>query len=101
MKFIVEGMTCGHCIRTITQAIQRIDPGAKVNVNLAEKTVSIDGHLDPGIAEAVVENEGYTVVSVELNDCCEAGAPEPTDVCCGSCHAEIQPSHTEFLPEPS
>ncbi|WP_241485531.1 heavy-metal-associated domain-containing protein, partial [Xanthomonas euvesicatoria] len=27
-------MTCGHCVRTVTQAIQAVDPHAQVDVDL-------------------------------------------------------------------
>ena len=30
--FNVEGMTCGHCVRAVTQAVQSKDPAASVNL---------------------------------------------------------------------
>jgi copper chaperone len=35
--FSVEGMTCGHCVRAVTDAVRNQDPAASVNVNLAAK----------------------------------------------------------------
>ena len=34
-RFQVSGMTCGHCVRAVTQAIEALDPAARVNVDLA------------------------------------------------------------------
>ncbi len=65
---MVEGMNCGHCIRAITQAIQRLDEGARVSVDLAEKMVLIEGHdagrLSLKDATSAIERDGYQIVSV-------------------------------------
>ncbi|WP_368736098.1 heavy-metal-associated domain-containing protein, partial [Salmonella enterica] len=55
MKLIVEGMTCGHCVRAITQAIGRIAPAAKVAVDLDARSVTIEGAVDAGAASAAIE----------------------------------------------
>lgn len=39
--FIVSEMTCGHCVKSITQAIQEQDANAELNFDLATKKVSI------------------------------------------------------------
>ena len=36
--FSVEGMTCGHCVKAVTQAIKSQDPAAEVTVDLAAKS---------------------------------------------------------------
>lgn len=46
----VEGMTCQGCARSVTGAILRAVPGVQVSVDLAARTVSVDGAAD---AEAV------------------------------------------------
>ena len=45
MNLVVEGMTCGHCVRTVTQAIQAVDPHALVDVDLSSG-VETDGYKD-------------------------------------------------------
>ena len=35
--FNVQGMSCGHCVKAITQALQAKDPAASVRVDLAAK----------------------------------------------------------------
>ena len=38
----VEGMTCGHCIETVTQAVNSIAGISQVSVDLDNKLVSVD-----------------------------------------------------------
>ncbi|MBE7375033.1 heavy-metal-associated domain-containing protein [Pseudomonas lopnurensis] len=59
--FNVTGMTCGHCERAVIQALQALDPAAKVEVDLAAGTVRVDSTLDgQAIRDAIVQ-EGYQV----------------------------------------
>ena len=32
-NFHVQGMTCGHCEKAVTQAVQSVDPQAKVTID--------------------------------------------------------------------
>ena len=41
MKFLVENMTCGHCVKAVTQAITSADAAAQVDVDLASKSVVV------------------------------------------------------------
>ncbi|WP_300631478.1 cation transporter [Pseudomonas sp.] len=60
--FNVEGMTCGHCVRAVTQAVQSQDANAEVQVDLATKQVSVQSQLDRKVIEALIIEEGYNVV---------------------------------------
>jgi len=60
--FSVEGMTCGHCVRAVTQAVQSQDPAAEVKVDLAAKQVSVQSQLSPEAIASLIREEGYTVV---------------------------------------
>lgn len=85
MKLYVEGMTCGHCIKTITRALTALDPAATVAVDLDEHLVHVSGAIDAAAATAAIEDAGYTVVSV---DTATAAPAEPkASSCCGSCKA--------------
>lgn len=37
----VDGMTCQGCVNAVTKAIQRLDPGASVEVDLAHGRVHV------------------------------------------------------------
>lgn len=57
--FKVQGMSCGHCIRAITQAVQARDQAADVQVDLAAGEVRVaSGLAEEQVLEAIRE-EGY------------------------------------------
>ncbi len=60
--FTVEGMTCGHCVKAVTQAVQGQDPAAEVKVDLAAKQVSVQSQLSAEVIADLIREEGYTVV---------------------------------------
>ncbi|WP_145130222.1 heavy-metal-associated domain-containing protein [Pseudomonas sp. URMO17WK12:I11] len=57
--FTVEGMTCGHCVKAVTQAVQALDSAAKVDVDLASKQVRVHSSANPAQIRAAIEEEGY------------------------------------------
>lgn len=60
--FDVEGMSCNHCAKAVTKAVQQIDPQALVQVDLASKKVEVEStQTRQAIAQAIAD-EGYTVV---------------------------------------
>ena len=60
--FTVEGMTCGHCVKAVTQAVQSQDPTAEVKVDLAAKQVSVQSQLRREAIAGLIKEEGYSVV---------------------------------------
>ena len=61
MNFSVLGMTCGGCARAVTNAVQRVDENAKVDVDLGAKRVSVQSSSDPKLVENAIEDAGYEV----------------------------------------
>ena len=59
----VEGMTCGHCAKTITGAVLAAYPDAKVDIDLSAKRVSIENACDRAAVASVIEAEGYSPVA--------------------------------------
>lgn len=57
--FQIPTMTCGHCVRTITQAILAIDPAAEVAPDLAARTVSVSSGLEAATLSAAIAEAGY------------------------------------------
>ncbi|MGJ7509333.1 heavy-metal-associated domain-containing protein [Variovorax sp. GT1P44] len=58
-KFQVTGMSCGHCVSMVEQAVQTIDPEAQVTVDLETGHVDVmSGHPRQDIILAI-ENAGY------------------------------------------
>ncbi|WP_338573156.1 cation transporter [Pseudomonas canadensis] len=58
--FSVEGMTCGHCVRAVTQAVQSQDPAASVKVDLAAKEVGVESRLSAEQVIQAITEEGYS-----------------------------------------
>jgi copper chaperone len=59
--FNVEGMSCGHCVKAITNAVQSKDPAASVRVDLAAKEVGVESALSVEQVIEVISEEGYAV----------------------------------------
>jgi copper chaperone CopZ len=62
--FQVQGMTCGHCERAITQEISRVDgvQGVVVDLPSGTVTVSASGPVDRADIAAAVDEAGYALV---------------------------------------
>ena len=65
MLLSVRTMSCGHCVRTLSNAVRSIDPQADVEVSLAHGTVRITGAVIAEDAARVIREEGYTVLVIE------------------------------------
>ncbi|UUD63159.1 heavy-metal-associated domain-containing protein [Pseudomonas seleniipraecipitans] len=62
--FNVQGMTCEHCIRTVTGAVQAVDPSARVDVDLPTGEVKVHTtHPVDQVLEAII-NSGYKAEAV-------------------------------------
>jgi len=60
-SFDVQGMTCGHCEKAVTQAVQSVDPQAKVTIDRPAGKVQVQSSQPrEAIARAIAE-EGYQV----------------------------------------
>lgn len=62
--YTVQGMTCGHCVQSVTEEVSEV-PGVKgVEVDLAsgQVTVSSDEPVDDAAVRAAVTGAGYQVV---------------------------------------
>ncbi len=55
----VTGMSCGHCVKAVTAAIQARDPSAQVQVALETGTIRAETTLSAADVAAVVAEEGY------------------------------------------
>ena len=77
--YTVSGMTCGHCVTSVTSEVQKVPGVDRVDVDLAAGRVSVTSSavVDDASVVAAVQEAGYEVVST----------PEPPAAsCCGTCH---------------
>ncbi|MBA1195195.1 heavy-metal-associated domain-containing protein [Pseudomonas entomophila] len=59
--FDVHGMSCGHCVKAITRALQAHDATAVVEVDLASGRVRVTSPLSTEQIIAAITEEGYHV----------------------------------------
>jgi copper chaperone len=62
-EFNVQGMTCGHCVKAVTQAVQLLDSAAAVSVELDSGKVVINSDVPRERLVEAIRDEGYSVVT--------------------------------------
>ncbi len=55
----VEGMTCGHCVKAVEQALRNVVGVHDVQVDLGEGKATVHGDADSGAMITAVAEEGY------------------------------------------
>jgi copper chaperone len=55
----VSDMTCGHCVKSITEAVHAVAPEALIRCDLALKQVQVDGRFQPKDVQHAIEQAGY------------------------------------------
>jgi copper chaperone CopZ len=60
LTFTINDMTCGHCVGSITKAIQALDPAAKIAVDLTTHTLSVQSQSDAQAIQECILEAGYT-----------------------------------------
>lgn len=58
----VSGMSCGHCVRTVTEALEAVDGVARAQVDLqrGQATVEYDAACtSPQLLASAITEEGY------------------------------------------
>ena len=55
----IPNMSCGHCVRAITQAVVAADPAAKVQADLATRQVQVDTTASRDAVVASLTEAGY------------------------------------------
>lgn len=63
--FIVPDMTCGHCVKMITQAVQAADADAQVHADTQTHQVTVETtQLDEAAVLLLLQEAGYTPKNV-------------------------------------
>ena len=61
----VENMTCGHCVKAVTKAVQSVDPQAQVQIELADKSVKVGTNKGLDAIREAIEEAGYPVSAAQ------------------------------------
>jgi copper chaperone len=59
IQFTLPDMTCGHCVKVVTQTVQRVDAQAQLKVDLASHEVKIESGRPAADFAAALTEEGY------------------------------------------
>ena len=59
IELTLPNMTCGHCVRTVTETVQRVDAQARVEIDLPTHRVRIESPQPPQVFAAALVEEGY------------------------------------------
>ncbi len=59
MELRIENMTCGGCAKSVTKAIQSVDPNAGIETNPAARTVKVETTATSAALQKVLEEAGY------------------------------------------
>lgn len=59
MELRIENMTCGGCARSVTKAIQSVDPNASIVTDPAARRVKVETTATSAAVQQVLEEAGY------------------------------------------
>jgi copper chaperone len=59
VTYTVVGMTCGHCVRAVTEEVEKLDGVTAVSVDLATGALDIEGDVDADAVRKAVDEAGY------------------------------------------
>ena len=60
-SFKVAGMSCGHCVQAVTEAVHELDQEALVQIDLPAGTVTVQSSAEPAALGAAIADAGYVV----------------------------------------
>ncbi|HSA88751.1 MAG TPA: heavy metal-associated domain-containing protein [Burkholderiales bacterium] len=61
----ISGMTCQHCVRSVTKALQGVAGVDNVSVDLGAGRAQVEGPADSALLLQAVESEGYEAKLLE------------------------------------
>ena len=60
IELTLPTMTCGHCVKTVTETVHRVDAQARVVIDLPTHKVQIDSSQPAPAFAAALAEEGYS-----------------------------------------
>ena len=61
--YAVSGMTCEHCVRSVTEEVSEVPGVAGVEVDLASGRLVVEGDAPVDAIRAAVDEAGYALVA--------------------------------------
>lgn len=62
----IEGMSCGHCVKHVEEALKELNDVSGVTVSLKDRNAIVDmkSDIDDSIIKAAIEDVGYDVTEI-------------------------------------
>lgn len=64
MEIKVSGMTCGGCVRSVTNALKTLDNNASVEVNLESQNIKLQTTKSAEEVKGTIEDAGFDVIQI-------------------------------------
>ncbi len=61
----INGMSCGHCVMHVSEALNRLDKVLKAKVKIGKAEIKAEEGLEDSELKDAIEKAGYELVSVE------------------------------------
>lgn len=65
MEITVKGMTCGGCVRSVTNALKTLDQNAQVEVTLETQNIKISTTKNENEVKEAIEDAGFDVILIK------------------------------------
>lgn len=62
----IEGMSCGHCVKHVKDALEELQDIDTVEVDLENKQAVIEGNVSDEAIKEAIEEAGYDVTNIEI-----------------------------------
>ncbi len=59
MQFHIENMECGGCARSVTKAVEGVDPAAKVEIDLPQRNITVTSSQPADAFEGALAEAGF------------------------------------------
>jgi copper chaperone len=59
MKLKIEGMTCGHCVSSVKEALDQVAGVTGCEVDLDAREATVQGDVDVDVLVAAVRKKGF------------------------------------------
>ncbi|HWQ29492.1 MAG TPA: copper ion binding protein [Negativicutes bacterium] len=63
----IEGMSCGHCVKHVEEALSELNGVVKVEVSLKDKNAAVElsQEVEDSKLKEAIEEAGYDVVAIK------------------------------------
>lgn len=65
MEITVKGMTCGGCVRSVTNALMNMDQNAQVEITLETQNIKLQTTKSENQVKEVIEDAGFDVILIK------------------------------------